>query len=90
MDTKEKTKGSIMNFQTKYPPFLFLSGDDTSSNISKSLTANEEFTIFNINLYNSFFEFGDISRMGRDREIDIYIEEIDTRFKKAWDTLADL
>jgi len=79
-----------MGIQTKYLPFLILSGDDTSSNISKSLTANEEFTIFTINLYNSFFEFGDISRMDRDREIDIYIEEIDTRFKKAWDILADL
>ncbi len=67
-----------------------ISAGATINNIPNLFIANDRNRIITINAFNSAIGFIGKSTFDQELEIDKHIEEIDTRFKKAWYDLAKM
>lgn len=73
----------------KYKNLNLYSDDMDSFHIGKQV-ANNDNEVSKIHTFNASYSFQISAISNRDQEVDMIINEIDLRFRKAWDALADL
>ena len=64
--------------------------DDTDITIGKLYVSNENHTVFSITTFNSIMTYPSSNILSLEEKKRIIRNRINTRFKKAWDILAEL